>query len=99
LVDEFFAHPDLLAVLTVAARPEDEDHPFGHGKAEYFASGVDPVAGLAKAIYQPSTGALMVLDGNLLVTVQGVFIATGPIRQVDTLDHLIPLADIATKRA
>ena len=61
--------------------------------------GVVPVAGLAKAIYQTSTGALMVLDGNLLVTVQGVFIATGPIRQVDTLDHLIPLAEIAAKRA
>lgn len=30
-----------LAMLTVAARPADEDHPFGHGKAEYFSSGVE----------------------------------------------------------
>lgn len=30
-----------LAMLTVAARPEDDDHPYGHGKAEYFASGVE----------------------------------------------------------
>jgi cation diffusion facilitator family transporter len=30
-----------LAMLTVAARPPDEDHPHGHGKAEYFSSGVE----------------------------------------------------------
>jgi cation diffusion facilitator family transporter len=30
-----------LAMLTVAARPADEDHAYGHGKAEYFASGVE----------------------------------------------------------
>ena len=29
-----------LAMLTVAARPADEAHAFGHGKAEYFSSGV-----------------------------------------------------------
>lgn len=28
-----------LAMLTIAARPPDEDHLFGHDKAEYFASG------------------------------------------------------------
>jgi cation diffusion facilitator family transporter len=30
-----------LAMLTVAARPPDEDHPHGHGKAEYFSAGVE----------------------------------------------------------
>ena len=30
-----------LAMLTVAARPEDESHAYGHSKAEYFASGVE----------------------------------------------------------
>ena len=30
-----------LAMLTVAQRPADEDHAFGHGKAEYFSSGVE----------------------------------------------------------
>ena len=30
-----------IAMLTVAARPEDDDHPYGHGKAEYFSSGVE----------------------------------------------------------
>ena len=30
-----------LVMLTVAARPPDEDHMFGHDKAEYFSSGVE----------------------------------------------------------
>jgi cation diffusion facilitator family transporter len=30
-----------LSMLSVAERPADEDHAFGHGKAEYFSSGVE----------------------------------------------------------
>lgn len=30
-----------LSMLSLAARPADEDHAFGHGKAEYFSSGVE----------------------------------------------------------
>jgi cation diffusion facilitator family transporter len=30
-----------LAMLTVAARPPDDDHSYGHSKAEYFSSGVE----------------------------------------------------------
>jgi cation diffusion facilitator family transporter len=30
-----------VAMLTVAARPADEDHPYGHSKAEYFSSVVE----------------------------------------------------------
>lgn len=30
-----------LAMLTVAARPADDDHAYGHGKAEYFSSGLE----------------------------------------------------------
>ncbi|MGK2860209.1 MAG: cation diffusion facilitator family transporter [Thermoanaerobaculia bacterium] len=30
-----------LAMLTVAGRPEDDDHAHGHGKAEYFSSGFE----------------------------------------------------------
>lgn len=37
LVGAFMA----LAMLTVAARPPDEDHPYGYSKAEYFSSGVE----------------------------------------------------------
>ncbi len=31
----------MLAMLSVAARPPDHEHAFGHGKAEYFASGAE----------------------------------------------------------
>lgn len=30
-----------LAMLTVAARPADDDHAYGHGKAEYFSAGAE----------------------------------------------------------
>lgn len=30
-----------IAMLNLAARPEDDDHPYGHNKAEYFSSGVE----------------------------------------------------------
>ncbi|MGD8404394.1 MAG: cation diffusion facilitator family transporter [Anaerolineales bacterium] len=30
-----------LAMLTIASRPEDKDHHFGHSKAEYFSSGAE----------------------------------------------------------
>ena len=30
-----------LAMLKIAERPADEDHTYGHGKAEYFSSGVE----------------------------------------------------------
>jgi cation diffusion facilitator family transporter len=39
-----------LAMLTVAERPADEDHPYGHGKAEYFSSGVEGTLILIAAI-------------------------------------------------
>jgi len=39
-----------LFVLTVVARPADEDHPFGHDKAEYFSSGVEGALILIAAI-------------------------------------------------
>lgn len=39
-----------LAMLTVAARPADEDHAYGHSKAEYFSSGVEGTLILIAAI-------------------------------------------------
>lgn len=38
-----------LAMVTVAERPADEDHPFGHSKAEYFSSGFEGVLVLGAA--------------------------------------------------
>jgi len=39
-----------LSMLTVAARPADDDHAFGHGKAEYFSSGVEGALILVAAV-------------------------------------------------
>ena len=39
-----------LAMLTVAARPADEEHPFGHSKAEYFSSGLEGFLIVAAAL-------------------------------------------------
>ncbi|MBU3739280.1 MAG: cation transporter, partial [Rhodoferax sp.] len=38
-----------LMMVTVAARPPDEDHPYGHHKAEYFSSGFEGVLIIAAA--------------------------------------------------
>jgi len=49
-----------LGMLTVAARPADKDHDFGHNKAEYFSSGVEGALILiaAIAIAVPAIGRL-----------------------------------------
>ncbi|MFM1987866.1 MAG: hypothetical protein RJA99_823 [Pseudomonadota bacterium] len=41
-----------LVMIVVAARPPDDDHPFGHSKAEYFSSGFEGILifGAAAAI-------------------------------------------------
>ena len=39
-----------LAMLTIAAQPPDENHAFGHGKAEYFSSGFEGFLILLAAI-------------------------------------------------
>lgn len=39
-----------VAMLTVAARPEDDEHPYGHDKAEYFSSGAEGALILIAAI-------------------------------------------------
>jgi len=58
-----------LAMLTVAARPADEDHTYGHSKAEYFSSGVEGTLILIAAL---SIGVAAVLR----------FLAPQPIEQV-----------------
>lgn len=39
-----------LAMVIVAARPPDEDHPYGHHKAEYFSSGFEGVLIIVAAL-------------------------------------------------
>ncbi|MEX1167619.1 MAG: cation transporter, partial [Hydrogenophaga sp.] len=32
-----------LVMVTIAARPADDEHPYGHHKAEYFSSGFEGI--------------------------------------------------------
>jgi cation diffusion facilitator family transporter len=50
-----------LAMVTIAARPPDEDHPFGHHKAEYFSSGFEGtlIFAAALAIIWAAVGRLL----------------------------------------
>ena len=58
-----------LSMLIVAARPADEDHAYGHGKAEYFASGAE--------------GALILLAaGGIAWAAVGRLLAPRPLEQV-----------------
>ena len=50
-----------LAMVTIAARPPDADHPFGHHKAEYFSSGFEGVLIFAAAIGIVWTAVLRLL--------------------------------------
>ncbi len=55
-----------LAMLTVAARPPDEAHAFGYGKAEYFASGVEGALILLAAVAIAWTAAGRLLHPRAL---------------------------------
>src|SRR6476660_9185637 len=50
-----------LAMVTIAARPPDEDHPYGHHKAEYFSSGFEGILiiGAAMAIMWVAVARLL----------------------------------------
>ena len=39
-----------LMMVTIAARPADEEHPYGHHKAEYFSSGFEGILILVAAL-------------------------------------------------
>lgn len=50
-----------LGMVTIASRPADEDHPYGHHKAEYFSSGFEGIliVGAAAAILWVSVQRLL----------------------------------------
>lgn len=50
-----------LAMVTIAERPADDDHPYGHHKAEYFSSGFEGIliVGAAMAILWVSVQRLL----------------------------------------
>ena len=39
-----------LVMVTIAARPADDDHPYGHHKAEYFSSGFEGILIIVAAL-------------------------------------------------
>jgi cation diffusion facilitator family transporter len=51
-----------LTMLTIAARPADEEHVYGHSKAEYFASVTEGILILAAAIGILSTAIGRLID-------------------------------------
>jgi cation diffusion facilitator family transporter len=55
-----------LAMLTIAARPADEDHPYGHTKAEYFSSGAEGMLILIAAVSIIVTAARRLLHPTSL---------------------------------
>lgn len=51
-----------LAMVTIAARPPDEGHPYGHHKAEYFSSGFEGVLIFGAAAVIIWFGVLRLMD-------------------------------------
>jgi cation diffusion facilitator family transporter len=51
-----------LMMVTVAARPADEDHPYGHHKAEYFSSGFEGLLIIVAALAIIWTAVHRLLD-------------------------------------
>ena len=59
-----------LMMVTIAARPADDDHPYGHHKAEYFSSGFEGILIIVAAV------------GIVAVSVQRLF-EPQPLAQLD----------------
>lgn len=55
-----------ILMLHVAARPEDEEHPYGHGKAEYFSGGVEGALILFGALGIAITAVLRLITPRTL---------------------------------
>jgi cation diffusion facilitator family transporter len=58
-----------LVMVTIAARPADEDHPYGHHKAEYFSSGFEGILIIAAAMGIVWTAGHRFFDPQPLVQV------------------------------
>ena len=58
-----------LVMVTIAARPADEDHPYGHHKAEYFSSGFEGILIVVAALGILWAAVHRLLDPQPLVQV------------------------------
>lgn len=67
-----------LAMVTIAQRPADDDHPYGHHKAEYFSSGFEGVLIIGAAIAIIWAAAYRIVDPQPLQQVGwGLLLAVG----------------------
>jgi cation diffusion facilitator family transporter len=73
-----------LVMLTIAARPADEDHAYGHGKAEYFSSGVEGGLILVAAV-SIAAAAVMRLIHPLSLNALGIGLAVSVVASVINL--------------
>ena len=73
-----------LAMLSIAERPQDEGHAFGHGKAEYFSSGFEGLLIVLAAIAIAITAAERLLHPQPLAAV-GVGLAISAVAAVINL--------------
>jgi cation diffusion facilitator family transporter len=65
-----------LAMLTIAVRPADEEHLYGHSKAEYFASGAEGVLILIAAFSIGYTAIDRLINPRLMEQVgAGLFVS------------------------
>ena len=65
-----------LVVLTIAARPADEEHAYGHSKAEYFASGFEGALILIAALSIGVASLMRLIEPVPLQEVRGGLIVT-----------------------
>lgn len=66
----------MLRAVQVAHRPADDDHPFGHGKAEYLSSGIEGVLiAVAAAVTLLAAGARLVAPAPVARVGEGVAVA------------------------
>jgi cation diffusion facilitator family transporter len=68
----------LISLLKIASKPADEDHPYGHGKAEFFSSAFEGglITFAAFLIVAQAVGAL--ISGNTLLQLEvGIIIVLG----------------------
>src|SRR6059058_5602866 len=67
-----------LLMLSVSARPPDEDHAYGHTKAEYFASGAEGLLILVAAVAIGWAAVLRLIEPRQLEKVGlGLVVSTG----------------------
>lgn len=79
-----------LAMLTVAARPADEDHAYGHGKAEYFSSGLEGGLILVAAISIAVAAVMRLLTPKPLEAI-GIGLAVSAVASIINLGVAILL--------